>query len=200
MSETVRPGRPWAGRMRRASGSVGAGTTRSVIASRRRACPRSRRTRRAGRSRARRPLAPPSSTTVSVGEHDLDPGHVVRREPVLEAVRAARVLRDVAADRAHDLARRVGRIEVRRRDSVGDREVRHARLGHDARVRQVDLEDPPQPREPDQDAVLDGQRAAREPGARAARHPRHLALVARAHDPPDLVGRPGQDRGARLRA
>ena len=52
---------------------------------------------------------------LAVGEHDLQAGDVVRREAVLEAVRAAGVLGDVAADRADDLRRRVGRVEVRRR-------------------------------------------------------------------------------------
>ena len=40
--------------------------------------------------------------------------HVVRREPVLQAVRAAGVLRDVAADRADLLARGVGRVVAAR--------------------------------------------------------------------------------------
>ena len=35
---------------------------------------------------------------LAVGEHDLQAGHVVRREPVLEAVGAARVLGHIAAD------------------------------------------------------------------------------------------------------
>ena len=48
---------------------------------------------------------------VAVGQHDRQPGHVVDREAVLEAVRAARVLGDVAADRADLLARRIGRVE-----------------------------------------------------------------------------------------
>ncbi len=48
---------------------------------------------------------------VAVGEDEGQAGHVVGREAVLEAVRAAGVLGDVAADRAHLLARRVGRVE-----------------------------------------------------------------------------------------
>ena len=64
----------------------------------------------------------------AVGEHDLQAAHVVRREAVLEAVRAAGVLGHVAADRAHDLARRVGRVEVRGPDRGRDRHVRDAGL------------------------------------------------------------------------
>ena len=49
---------------------------------------------------------------LAVGQHELEPGDVVGGEAVLEAVRAAGVLGHVAADRADDLARRVGRVEV----------------------------------------------------------------------------------------
>ena len=51
---------------------------------------------------------------LAVGEHDLQTGHVVRGEAVLEAVRAAGVLGHVAADRADDLARGIRRVEVSR--------------------------------------------------------------------------------------
>ena len=47
---------------------------------------------------------------LAVGQHHLELEHVVGREAVLEAVRAAGVLGDVAADRAHLLAGRVGRV------------------------------------------------------------------------------------------
>ena len=58
---------------------------------------------------------------------------MVDGEAVLQAVRAARVLGDVAADRADLLARRVGRVvEAVRRDRPRDVEVRHARLDDDA--------------------------------------------------------------------
>ena len=43
-------------------------------------------------------------------EHAAHAAHVVHREPVLEAMHAAGVLGDVAADRARDLRRRVGRV------------------------------------------------------------------------------------------
>ena len=48
---------------------------------------------------------------LAVGQDERQPGHVVGREAVLEAVRAARVLGDVAADRADLLARGIGRVE-----------------------------------------------------------------------------------------
>ena len=104
---------------------------------------------------------------LAVGEHELEAGHVVGGEAVLEAVRSARVLGDVAADRADDLRGGVGRVEVVGPDRLGDRDVRHARLDQHALVVQVDLEDAAHAGERDQHAVLDGQRAAGE-----ARSPR----------------------------
>ena len=47
---------------------------------------------------------------LAVGQHELERRHVGDREAVLEAVGAAGVLGDVAADRADLLARRVGRV------------------------------------------------------------------------------------------
>ena len=135
---------------------------------------------------------------LAVGEHDLQARDVVRREAVLEAVRAAGVLGDVAADRADDLRRRVGRVEVRRPDGGGDLDVRDAGLHDDALVGQVDLEQRAHPRQRDQDPVLDRQRAARQARSRAARDPRHARVGARAHDVADLGGaRRQHDRAGR---
>ena len=65
---------------------------------------------------------------VAVGKHHRQPGHVVDGEAVLEAVGSARVLRDVAADRAHLLARGVrGVEEAGRRDGPRHVEVRRRR-------------------------------------------------------------------------
>ena len=63
--------------------------------------------------------------------------HVVHRQAVLEAMHAAGVLGDVAADGAGDLRTRIGRVvETVRRGGLGDGEVAHARLDHgDARDR-----------------------------------------------------------------
>ena len=66
---------------------------------------------------------------LAVGEHDGQPGDVVDREAVLEAVGAARVLGHVAADRADLLARGVGRVE----EAVGGDGPRHVEVG-DARL------------------------------------------------------------------
>ena len=133
----------------------------------------------------------------AVGQHDLQAADVVRGEAVLEAVRAAGVLGHVAADRAHDLRRRVGRVEVRGPDRGRDGDVRHPGLADDALVLEVDLEDAAQPREHDEHAVLERQRPARQAAARAARHPRHARRVAGAHDGGHLLAGAGQHGRAR---
>ena len=52
---------------------------------------------------------------LAVGQHRLDAEHVMHGEAVLQAVRAAGVLGDVAADRADLLARRIRRVVVAER-------------------------------------------------------------------------------------
>ena len=74
--------------------------------------------------------------------HHFDADDVVGREAVFQAVHAARILGDVAADRAGDLARGIGRIiEAQPLHGVGDAEIGHARLRDHAAVGHIDLED-----------------------------------------------------------
>ena len=136
-----------------------------------------------------------------VGEHDREARDVVHGEAVLEAVRAARVLRHVAADRAHLLARRIGRVEEAvGRDGLADVEVRHAGLDDDALRREVDLENPLHPGERDDDAVGDRERAAGEAGAGAAGDERYALAGADPDDPLHLCRRAGEDDELRHRA
>ena len=121
---------------------------------------------------------------LAVGQHELEPGDVVGGEAVLEAVRAAGVLGHVAADRADDLARRVGRVEVIRADRASRRRgwsppARRPPAGSarstsiTRRIRESAISTP----------SFDRQRAAGEPGARAACHPGHARVVAGARRP-----------------
>ena len=127
-------------------------------------------------------VIPRKSDELAVGEHDVRGEDVVDGEPVLEAVRPARVLGDVAADRADLLARRVGRVvEALGGDGAGDLEVRHAGLDDDARALEIDLEHAVEPRERDDDAVGDRQRPAGEPRSGAAGDERHPVRVANRH-------------------
>ena len=138
---------------------------------------------------------------LAVGKDEGKAGDVVRREPVLQAVRPARVLGDVAADRAHLLARRVRRVEEPfGGDGTRHVEVRDAGLDHDALAREVDLEDPVHAGERDDDAARDRRRPAREPGSRAARDERHALAMACAQDDLNVLGGPGKDDELRDRA
>ena len=132
---------------------------------------------------------------VALGGDEVGAEDVVGGEAVLQAVRAAGVLRDVAADRADLLARRVGRVVVavgRRR--LGDVEVDHARLDDGALVLAAYGGDGAHLRGHDQHAL--GVRAALRrtgpcPDPRATYGTR--VLGARAHDGGELRGVLGYD-------
>ena len=123
--------------------------------------------------------------------------HVVGGEAVLQAVRAAGILRDVAADRAHLLRRRVRCVEIPEwPHRFADLEIGHSRLNGDLLVVEVDVEDCAHPAEPDHDAVCHRERPTGETGSRAARDKRHLRRCACAHHLGHLLGAEGQhDRG-----
>ncbi len=100
---------------------------------------------------------------LAVDQHHFEAEQVVGRQPVFQAVHPARILGDVAADRAGDLARRVGRvIEAGRLDGMGDAEIGHPGLGDDAAVVVIDVEDAVEPGHAEQHAVGQGQGAARQ--------------------------------------
>ena len=101
---------------------------------------------------------------LAVDRHHFDADDVVGREPVFEAMNPARILGDIAADRAGDLARRVGRIvEAQTLHGVGNAEIGHARLSDDAAVGHVDVEDLVELAHAEKNAV--GKRQARRPRA-----------------------------------
>ena len=127
---------------------------------------------------------------VALHRHELHREHVVHGEPVLEAVDAARILRHVAADRTRDLRRRIGRVV----EAVRCGRFRHGEVG-DARLhaRQpapgIDLEDPVESRQHEQQAACDGQRAAGKPRARPARDHWHRMPAADAQHVLHLLDR-----------
>jgi hypothetical protein len=103
---------------------------------------------------------------------------------------AARILRDIAADGAGDLARGVRRvIEAEMAHRVGYGEVRHAGLRHHAAVRRVDLENAVEPAEAQQNAVGERQRTAGQRRAGAARHDLDPLVATEAQDRRDLFRR-----------
>ena len=118
---------------------------------------------------------------------------IVGGDAVFEAMGAARVHRDIAADRAGELGGRIGRIEeALRPDCFRDREIGHARFDPRIAVGEVDLENAAHLGQRDDDGVLLRDRAARERGAGAARHDIDLLVAAEPHDARDLLGRARQ--------
>ena len=105
-----------------------------------------------------------------VGQHDLDGEDVRRRDAVGEAVRPARVVGDVAADRARLLARRIGReVQPERRERAREIEVDDTGLDPRHPFVGVDRHDPVHLRRHDHDGTAERNRAAGEAGARTTR-------------------------------
>ena len=99
---------------------------------------------------------------------------VVHSEAVLQAMHAAGVLCHVAAYGAGDLARRIRRvIQAVGRGGFRDRGIAHAGLDHRDASARIDPQDAHEFRHGKQHAVAGRQRAARQAGARTARHHRH---------------------------
>src|SRR2546427_13231096 len=106
----------------------------------------------------------------AIGENNFEAKDVGGRKAILETMRAAGFFRDVAADAADGLGRRVRRIEVfLRLDASGDIQIDDARFDDDARIRKIDFEDTIHAREADYNSVFDGKRAAAQARARPAR-------------------------------
>ena len=104
-------------------------------------------------------------------QHDLAAQHVVGGHAVFQAMHAAGILGDVAADRAGDLRGRIGRIiKSGMRHRLAEGEVGHPGLGHHGAVIEVDLADALELAEAEQHRVGQRQRAARQRGAGAARN------------------------------
>ena len=143
---------------------------------------------------ARLPRLAAEPHDLAVGHDHFEAQHVIRGDAVLQGVRAARVVGDVAADRARLLARGIGRVVVAARADL-PREVQVDEPGLDdgQLVLVVDLEHPVHPHHRDHDAALGRQAPAREPGARAAGDERKVLAVRELHDRRDVLGRRRKD-------
>jgi hypothetical protein len=118
---------------------------------------------------------------------------VIGRDAVLERVRAAGVLRDIATDRARLLRRRVGSVEKAvLAHGVGDVEINDTAFDLDAAALEIDRDNPVHPRSADHHGRPHRQRAAGEPGTGAARNERDLSPPQRAQNFAHLFGRAGQ--------
>src|SRR5688572_16478494 len=92
---------------------------------------------------------------------ELEAQKSVRREAAAEAVDAGGMLVDVAADSQGDVRGWIGGVvEAEMLHGVGDAEVGDARLHAGASVYDVDLEDPVELSEPENDAVGERQSPA----------------------------------------
>ena len=117
-------------------------------------------------------------------------------EAIFEAMRAAGVFGDVAADAARGLRGRIGGVEIALgEDASGDVEIEDAGLDGDAGVGEIDFEDAVHAREADDDAVFHGERAAAEAGAGAAGYEGDVFAMAEAEDGLDLGGGGGEEDG-----
>src|SRR3984885_8248697 len=115
----------------------------------------------------------------AVWKYDFESEHMRRGESVLEAMRAAGIFGNIAADAAHRLRRRIGRVEIfLRQNAAGDIEIYYAWFDDDARIRNIDFENAIHSRQADHDSIFDGKRAAAEACARTARNERDFFGVA----------------------
>ena len=133
---------------------------------------------------------PPSSTTSPSGRTSSSAEHVIGGHAVFQGVRTAGIFRDVAADRARHLRRRIGRVEISfRLDGVGDVQIDDAALGHDAPIVEIDFDDAVHLRSADHRGRVQRKASAGESGARAARHESNTAAMERGEDGAQLRGR-----------
>ena len=132
----------------------------------------------------------------AIGENDFEAEDVRGGESVFEAMRAAGIFGDVAADAARGLRRGIGGVEIAlREDAGGDVEIDDAGLDDDAGVGEIDFEDAVHAREADDDAVFDGERAAAEAGAGAAGDEGSFFAMAEAENGLDFGGGVGEEDG-----
>ena len=131
------------------------------------------------------PAAKPQN--LACHQHQLTAENIVGGHAVFEAMHAAGILRDIAADAAGDLRRRIGRvIEALLLDRLRHRQIGDARLDHGDAIVVVDLADMVEFAEAEEDAVAERQRAARQRSAGAARHDLDALLVAIGENGRDL--------------
>ena len=119
---------------------------------------------------------------------------MIRRDAMLEAMGAAAVHADVARDGAGELRRGIGRVkEPVGHDGVGDAEIGDARLHARHAVGVIDVKNPVELGDADDDRVLLRNGAARKRGARAARHDLDAGLVQIAQHDGDFLRASRQD-------
>ena len=143
-------------------------------------------------------VAAAETDDLAVHQNHLDAEQVVGGEAVFQAMDAAGVLGDVAADRTGNLARRIGRvIETLVLDGLGQAQVGDPGLGDDAAVLPVDLQDFVELAHGQGNAVCDRQGPAGQRGAGPARHHFDAGFVAVLQNFRHLLDGFGQDHDQR---
>ena len=138
-------------------------------------------------------MPPAEAYDLAIHQHQFDAQHVVRGEAVFQAVYAARVFRDVAADRTGDLAGRIGRVvEPAPLDRLRDGEVGDAGLHHGDAVLVVDVEHALELAHAQQHRIGQRKRSARKRGARPTRYDLDALGMAPAQHGGNLFHRFGQ--------
>ena len=142
-------------------------------------------------------MFPAKADHLAVHQHELDAEDIVRGNSVFETVYPARVLGDVAADCAGDLARWVRCVvEPGVLHGLGDRQIGDTWLGDDAAVVVINVQNAIELGHAEQYAVGERQRAAGERGAGAARYDFDAGFLAIAQHRRDLLdaGRQSDDQ------
>ena len=110
---------------------------------------------------------------LAIGQHDLHPQHVRRRDPVGEAVRPSRVVGDVATNRTALLAAGVGgEVQPVLRHGPGEIEVEHTGLDPGQSVDGIDRQDPIHLGRDNQDCIVEWRGTTGETGSGATSHER----------------------------
>ena len=132
---------------------------------------------------------------LAIRQDHLQADHVVGRHAVSEAVGAAGVLGDVAAERAGRLARRIGRVvKAAARNGLRQVEIDHPRLDRRPHVIGIYLQDAPHPGEAEHDPLVrDG--TAGQAGARATRDDGQIVALRRFDDGHHVLGTAGEHYG-----
>ena len=125
---------------------------------------------------------------LAIDSHQLEAENVVGGQPVFEAVHPAGILGDIAADRARDLTRRIRRIiKPGMLDRLGQSQVGHAGLSHDAAIVVIDFENAVELGHAEQYPIGQWQGAPGQRGAGAARHDLDTHFAAIAQNRRDLI-------------
>ena len=123
----------------------------------------------------------------AVGQNEFEREHVIGRDAVLERMRTAGILGDIAADGARDLRGRIGRVEKSiRLDRVGDVQIDDAALDFDAPVLAIDFQDPIHLRGADHRGCVQRKASTGKAGTGAARNERDAAAMQRRKHGADL--------------